>query len=232
MISPYRVAKVSYPPRSVQLAFVTLFFSLLLSASHAQELCETELEKAKCGIYPADFEVWQDGSGVRNKFPTHKLAEEHYEAAAFGNQICAGLLAGCQNVPPPPPKPIVPIPVDCNDLGWGGASNNQARWKPDSETTGQLVVLLPNNHCSNIFDAQGAFGQTFRPLISNMRIEDASGNVIDRGRLRHCGQHNNGRLHWNFGSVKNMPSPVSLKYDFEGKERCRQVSNPRSDLGR
>lgn len=126
----------------------------------------------------------------------------------------------------------LPNEVACNDLGWGGQQNNQARWKPSSETTGRLVVLLPNEHCSDAFGAQGAFGPTFSPLISNMRIEDEFGNAMDRGRLRHCGQHNNGRLHWDFSGTEGLPSPVFLRYEYEGVERCRKVSNPKADLGR
>jgi hypothetical protein len=169
------------------------------------------------------FEVFPK-SNVCSSFLDQKTAEAHYEASLVTNFQYWTKLNEVRNKG----NQI----KECADLGWGGAPNNQARWKPSSETTGRLVVLLPNNHCSSNFGAQGAFGQTFFPLISNMRIEDQFGNVMDRGRLRHCRQHNNGRLHWDFAGTEGLPSPVFLRYEFEGADRCRRVNNPSADLGR
>lgn len=173
--------------------------------------------------YRNGFEIYPN-SNVCSKFLTHEEAEVNYFASSLTNFQYWNLLIEVQNQNKDT--------TSCNDLGWGGETDNQARWKPDSETTGRLVVLLPNQHCSNQFGAQGAFGSTFFPLISNMRIEDKFGNVMDRGRLRHCGQHNNGRLHWDFAGTEGLPSPVFVRYEFQGAERCRKVDNPRSNLGR
>lgn len=160
---------------------------------------------------PCENTIWGAGE-ICFKFPDFRTAAIHWWHASrhlFQLKAYLSFLTG------------LPTEKACDSLGWGGASNNQARWKPASESTGTLVVLLPNNHCDGT-----------RALISDMRIEDEFGNVLDRGRLRHCGQHNNGRLHWNFGSVKDFPAPVFVRYDFEGAERCRRVNNPKADLGR
>jgi hypothetical protein len=160
---------------------------------------------------PCENTIWGNGE-ICFKFPDFKTAAIHWwHASKHLDQLKAYLLY----------LTGLPSSKACDDLKWGGEPNNQARWKPTSESTGLLTVLLPNNHCS---------GKT--SLISNMRIEDEFGNVLDRGRLRHCGTANNNRLHWNFGSVNNFPAPVFVRYDFEGAERCRRVNNPKADLGR
>jgi hypothetical protein len=127
----------------------------------------------------------------------------------------------------------VPSTKSCNDLGWGGDPNNQPRWKPSSETTGQVVFMLPNFYCSSEFGAQGAFGITFKPLATNIRVEDEFGNVLNRGRLRHCGERNNGRLHWDFARASSFQTaPLFVRYEFNGSEECRKVGNANLDLGR
>lgn len=170
------------------------------------------------------FEIYPD-SGICPYHDSWKEAEIGHDACTLTNFQYWDYLQYLMN--------MVPHEKACDDLGWGGAPNNQARWKPKSESNGNVVVLLPNEYCSDVFGASGAFGPTYLPKISNMRVEDALGGVIDRGRLRHCGEHNNGRLHWNFGSPNSFaPGPIFVRYEVDGVEECRRVGDPFDNLGR
>jgi len=184
--------------------FRLLFLVLILTSSlSAQESCPTELEKAlleldkaKRGIFSAEFEIWQEGSGARNRFLDHKTAEEHYEAAAVGNEICFGLLSAIQNVTPPPSS-------ICTGR-WGGGN----LYRPISNR-GAPVVVLKQSYC---FEDRSITAD-MKPL--NIWITDTSGNLLDGGTFRYCNLANEGRLHHDFPRSAGIQGPIQIRVVYE-----------------
>lgn len=154
------------------------------------------------------FEIWP-GSGLNNEFETHQECEQHaYSRALFNFQLwneyqrVVNILNGILDVNPETGS--------CG--GWGGG----ALYKPESESTGQIVFLLPRSYCDGT-----------RSLISNVRvISKATGQEVASTRLRHCGQHNGNRLHMNvLAKAEDLRavSPLQVLYDFNGVTECREV---------
>lgn len=140
------------------------------------------------------------------------LAESHTPSLGFPPFCRYPFIDECfEYVANPFPDP--PPEIDCkNNLGWSGG----ALWKPDSESNGNAVVLLPAYYCNGT-----------ETLVSSFKVLDKYGRPATTTSLRHCGQHNGGRAHYNVNArASNLPKPVFVVYDFMGETECRKVPNP------
>ena len=89
-----------------------------------------------------------------------------------------------------------------------------ALWKPHSERTGTVVVLMPPNYAS-----------------AGVAIYNSRGEVVDGPVLRNCCDHNGGREHVYFSrtasDLAGAGVPLTVKFEFpDGFADCRTVPNP------
>lgn len=89
-----------------------------------------------------------------------------------------------------------------------------ALWKPHSERTGTVVVLMPPEYQS-----------------AEVAIYNSKGEVVSTPVLRNCCEHNGGREHVYFSSsaqsLLGASLPLTVRFEFaDGFVDCRTVSNP------
>lgn len=93
-----------------------------------------------------------------------------------------------------------------------GGGNNL--WKPVSESTGTVVVLMPGGY------RNADFG-----------IYNANGTQVASVLRRHCCEHNGGRDHVYLDRTAGEPLPLTVTYDFgNGRVDCLDVGSPTSRL--
>ncbi len=93
-----------------------------------------------------------------------------------------------------------------------GTGNNL--WKPHSESTGTVVILMPGSYGSASFAIYNANGEQAASVLK-----------------RHCCEHNGGRDHVylsrNASGLAREPLPLTVTYDFgNGRVDCLEVSTP------
>jgi hypothetical protein len=104
-----------------------------------------------------------------------------------------------------------------NNLSFQDGGGN-ALWKPVSESTGTVVILMPGSY------RNASFG-----------IFNANGDEAASVLKRHCCEHNGGRDHIyltrSASSLASEPLPLTVTYDFKnGRVDCLPVSSPTSRL--
>lgn len=170
---------------------------------------------------PGSFEIWP-GSGLKNSFSSHRETEQHYSSCRqYTDQITA--YAASQVLEVQRLAAIINDLIDDNPTvgscgsfvdGQGGAV-----YKPESETTGKIVFLLPASYCDGT-----------RSLISEVKIlSKATGQEVATSQLRHCGTANQNRLHWNINATAEQLTrhgAILVVYKFNGVEECREIPNP------
>lgn len=170
-----------------------------------------------CPVEANSFKVWPEdpNNPLTNRFRTHREAEKHYDSCSlFSYQLwleygrVVGLLNTCLDSNP-----------NFGECGSFVDGPNGAVYKPESETTGKIVFLLPASYCD---------GKT--SLISNVKIlSKATGQEVATSQLRHCGVANQGRLHWNINATAEQLAQhgaILVVYSFNGGQECREIPNP------
>lgn len=85
-------------------------------------------------------------------------------------------------------------------------------WKPHSESTGKVVVLLPRSY-------NGA----------SLVVLGRNGNEVARAERTHCCQHNGGRMHWWLSRDRNQlraHAPLTVRVQRGATTECRVVPDP------
>lgn len=173
-----------------------LMIILLISPVYAQDPC------------PNGFEIWQEGSGICNTHPTHKQAEEHWNACGHTVEQLMQVIADLQGVPS---QPLPPHNL-CTGK-WGGGN----LYRPKSNRNAPVVVLK-QSYC---FEDR-SITTDMRPL--NISLTDTAGNIIDRGTFRYCNLINEGRLHHDFPRSAGITGPIQVLVEYEdGRSECFDV---------
>jgi hypothetical protein len=89
-----------------------------------------------------------------------------------------------------------------------------ALWKPLSERTGTVVVLMPPEYRNASFD-----------------VFNSSGDIVAGALIRDCCDHNGGREHiyltHSAGALAGSGTPLTVRFEFsDGFVDCRTVDNP------
>lgn len=103
------------------------------------------------------------------------------------------------------------------NLGFNDGGGGRL-WKPHSESTGTVVILMPGEYRNADFS-----------------IYNASGDVAATIIRRHCCEHNGGRDHVYISrtasSLAGESLPLTVAYDFgNGRVDCLEVGSPTSRL--
>ncbi len=104
--------------------------------------------------------------------------------------------------------------VGCDFVGTFSDGGLGALWKPHSERTGTVVILMP-------------------PEYRNAGVEvlNTAGDVVDGPLVRDCCSHNGGREHIyltrSAGDLAGAGAPLTVRFEFpDGFVDCREVPNP------
>lgn len=178
---------------------LVILLTVFLSTSvFAQEVCEQV----------TDFEIWQEGSGIRNEWKSWKQAEEHYFACKETVSFLGDIIAHLQGVPQ---QPIAEMPK-CS-----GKWRNGNVFRPKSNRNAPVVVLQRKYCFEDV-----SITNDMKPL--NIYITDTAGNKKDSGTFRYCHLANDGRLHHDFPRSANIKGPIQILLEFEGgKTECFDV---------
>lgn len=83
----------------------------------------------------------------------------------------------------------------------GGTGDNQFLWKPVSESTGNLVILLPNSTFTNNpsrSNNRNGYGLRVYITKSNTRLNPGDSSIIGNEGTWHTNTHNGNREHYRF----------------------------------
>lgn len=104
--------------------------------------------------------------------------------------------------------------VGCDFVGTFQDGGLGALWKPHSERTGTVVVLMPPEYRN-----------------ASVEVVNSAGNVVDGPLVRDCCSHNGGREHIYLtrtaGDLAGAGAPLTVRFEFpDGFVDCREVPNP------
>ncbi len=104
--------------------------------------------------------------------------------------------------------------VGCDFVGTFSDGGGGALWKPLSERTGTVVILMPAEYRNASFE-----------------LVNARGDVVDSALIRDCCEHNGGREHIyltrNAGDLAGAGTPLTARFEFsDGFTDCREVPDP------
>lgn len=154
------------------------------------------------------FEVYPD-SQLCSDFPDQESIEVDYGFCATTNFQYWDKLAKLRNIP------TVPEIEDCeSEISFGGVNV----WKGVSENTKAPVVILAKSLCGR---------------LTNTRIEDALGAILDNGRPRYtagCGTPNQGRYHEDFLSLQGNSREGFFRFDLDGRPQCIRIPQLNRDV--
>ena len=103
---------------------------------------------------------------------------------------------------------------ECSVVGDFVDGGNGALWKPHSERTGTVVILMPSDYRNADFE-----------------LRNSGGAVVDTAMIRDCCEHNGGRehffLHRSAGDLAGAGAPLTAVFSFpDGFVDCRVVPDP------
>lgn len=139
-------------------------------------------------------------------FGSQTECEQHYYHCELNNYQINQALGMCAEAMPPLPE--------CDQAKFG---NGQV-WKPVSESTGRVVVVLSKSYCD---------GTTSR--ITSFEVLDSQGNEAASAKLRYCGQANGGRAHYDLSKkASDLPDNLTLVVETGSSCDLFSVPNPES----
>jgi len=105
--------------------------------------------------------------------------------------------------------------LGCTQTSTFSDGGGGALWKPVSESTGTVVVLMPSSYQS-----------------ASVQVLDANGNEVASVIRTGCCDHNGNRMHWwwsrSAASLAGESLPLTVKFDLgNGTVDCRTVPDPR-----
>ncbi|MCB0343793.1 MAG: VCBS repeat-containing protein [Bdellovibrionales bacterium] len=109
-----------------------------------------------------------------------------------------------------------PSPGTDTDFVDGGGG---AVWKPESDSTGNTVILLPSNPYCGLHNSQQL----------TLTILGSSGDVVASVASSHCNGANDNRPHFFLNKNPNQMddfAPITVKVEYNGTTECRVVPNP------
>jgi len=125
---------------------------------------------------------------------------DHWFASLQTLQLTQAALAECQaSKPVAPPEPVKPT---CKSFPDG---RDARLWKPVSESTGKVAVLMPEGYREQ-----------------SPTIQDAAGNVLSKVTRKSCCPNGNRAHFWFDKAASQLPKPSYLAFDGE----CFEITDP------
>jgi len=124
---------------------------------------------------------------------------DHWFASRATLQLTQEALAACQAAQ------VAPMPVTPSCQSFADGANRGRLWKPVSEGTGKVVVLMP---------------ESYREQLPT--LQDAAGNVVSRVTRKSCCPNGNRAHFWFDKAASQLPKPSYLVFDGE----CFEINDP------
>lgn len=104
--------------------------------------------------------------------------------------------------------------LGCSTVGNFFDGGSGALWKPHSERTGTVVILMPPEYSQ-----------------AGIQVLNVNGDVVANPLIRDCCSHNGGREHiyldQSAGALAASGVPLTVRFEFpDGFVDCREVANP------